>query len=89
VNQLDRPEASKIVMTAAEQLREEGRKEGRKEGRTQNQRDYLIRLLSQRFGPLPASVLADIQRADVAALDLWFDRSITAPSLDAVFANEP
>jgi predicted transposase/invertase (TIGR01784 family) len=89
VDQLGRPEASKIVMTAAEQLRQEGHKEGRKEGRKENQRDYLIRLLSQRFGELPDSFLARIQRADVVLLDRWFDRGITAPSLDAVFADEP
>jgi hypothetical protein len=85
VDQLGRPEASKIVMTAAEQLRKEGRREGHKE----NQRDYLIRLLSQRFGQLPDSLLARIQRADVTLLDRWFDRGITSPSLDAVFADEP
>jgi predicted transposase/invertase (TIGR01784 family) len=81
VDQLGRPEVSEIVMTAAEQLREEGSE--------RKQRDYLLRLLSQRFGQLPDSALARIQRADVVLLDRWFDRGITAQSLDAVFTDEP
>jgi hypothetical protein len=68
-------------MTAAERLREEGSE--------RTQRDYLIRLLSQRFGELPEPVLARIRYADVVLLDRWFDRGITAPSLDAVFVDEP
>jgi predicted transposase/invertase (TIGR01784 family) len=88
MRQAELHQASEIVMTAAEQLREEGRKEGRKEGSERNQRDYLLRLLRQRFGQLPDPVLVRIQRAEVALLDRWFDRGITAPSLDAVFAAD-
>ena len=105
VDQLGHPEASKIVMTAAEQLREEGRKqglakglakgreegrkEGREEGRAQSQRENLLTLLSRRFGPLPARFRTRVRRAELAELQRWFERGITATSLDAVFADEP
>ena len=85
VDQLGRPEASEIVMTAAEQLRQEGHKRGRE----QNQRENLLMLLSRRFGPLPAAVDARVHSAELAQLQRWFERGITAPSLDAVFADEP
>jgi predicted transposase/invertase (TIGR01784 family) len=93
LDQLRRPEVSEIVMTAAEQLREEGRKEGRKEGHKEGhkegQRENLLMLLNQRFGPLPESVLGHIRRAELAQLQRWFERGITARSLDAVFTDEP
>jgi len=75
------PEASETVMTAADQLRNEGRQ--------QTQRENVLRLLTRRFGPLPEPVLARIRRAEFALLDCWFDRGITAQSLDDVFADEP
>jgi predicted transposase/invertase (TIGR01784 family) len=83
------PEASEAAMTTAERLHEEGRKEGIKEGHEERQREDLLRLLTRRFGQLPEPVLARIRRAELALLDRWFDRGIMAPSLDAVFADEP
>jgi flagellar biosynthesis/type III secretory pathway protein FliH len=86
---LRRRRATEIVMTAAEQLHEEGRKEGHKEGREQTQRENLLVLLNRRFGPLPEQALARIRHASLAQLQDWFDRGITAQSLDAVFADKP
>jgi len=42
--------------------------------------------LRQRFGTLPAAVVARINKAGVAELDTWFDRGMTAESLDEVLA---
>jgi predicted transposase/invertase (TIGR01784 family) len=93
LEQLGHAEVSEIVMTAAEQLRREGRKEGRKEGRregrTEAQRENLLMLLDTRFGPLPEPVLSRIRHAELARLRDWFERAITAQSLDAVFADAP
>ena len=93
LDQLNHPKVSQIAMTAAEQLHEEGRKEGHKEGRKEGhkeaQRANLLLLLSRRFGPLPEPLRARVDRAALAQLDRWFDRAITAQSLDAVFVNEP
>jgi predicted transposase YdaD len=85
LDQLRHPEVSEIVMTAAEQLR----REGHKEGRTEVQRENLLLLLNRRFGPLPEPVLARVHHADLAQLREWFERGITAQSLDAVFADAP
>ena len=85
LKQLERPEVSETVMTAAEQLRDEGRKEGEE----QTQRANLLLLLNQRFGPLSELILARIRRADLAQLDRWFKCGNTAQSLDAVFADAP
>jgi hypothetical protein len=71
-------------MTIAERLRREGREQGRK----QQQREALRKLLSGRFGPLPEPALDRIRRAGLEQLDRWFDRGISADSLDAVFAKE-
>ena len=93
LDQLERPEVSEIVMTAAEQLHEEGRKEGhkegRKEGQEQRQRENLLMLLNHRFGPLPEQDLARIRRAELAQLQRWFERCLTARILDDVFTDEP
>jgi hypothetical protein len=83
LDRLGRPEVSEIVMTAAEQLREEGHKEGHE----QSQRENLLMLLNQRFGPLPEPALDRIRRAELAQLQRWFERGITAESLEAVFAD--
>jgi hypothetical protein len=72
-------------MTAAEQLHEEGHKEGRE----QSQRENLLMLLNRRFGPLPEPVLDRLRRAELGQLQQWFERGITAESLDAVFSDEP
>jgi predicted transposase YdaD len=83
------PQASEALMTIAERLRGEGRQEGRKEGREENQRENLIRLLILRFGPQSDVVLARIRRADFALMERWFERGVTASSLEAVFDDSP
>ena len=79
-------------MTAAEKLtqrvREESLQEGRQEGRKEGQVEVLLRLLSLRFGKLPAPVVQRMQEAADAELAGWTERVLTAPSLDAVFADE-
>jgi hypothetical protein len=90
-------EASEATMTTAERLHEEGFKQGFKgafqegcqEGCEEAQRENLLLLLTKRFGQLPEPILARIRDADLVLLDRWFDRGITAASLDAVFTDEP
>jgi hypothetical protein len=79
------PQASEALMTIAERFRGEGRREGREE----TQRENLTRLLILRFGPLSDMVLARIRRADFALMERWFERGVTASSLEAVFDESP
>ncbi|WP_428261220.1 DUF4351 domain-containing protein [Haliangium sp.] len=61
--------------------RVEGRKEGRKEGREEGVRAVLTRLAAQRFGPLSDEARARIEAADLATLDAWTDRLLSATSI--------
>jgi predicted transposase/invertase (TIGR01784 family) len=45
----------------------------------------LERLLAQKFGPLPDAAKARLQKASIKDLERWFERGLTADSLDAVF----
>ena len=64
---------------------EEGRKEGRKEGYGELLREQLL----QRFGELPADVMARLDEAEADTLRAWGRRVLTAGSLADVFASEP
>jgi hypothetical protein len=96
------PEDKAIIMTATQiyekikdegrkegrkEGREEGRKEGREEGRKEGREELLLRLLAQRFGKLPAKVVARIHAADSAQLDRWGERVISAATLEEIFAK--
>ena len=88
------------MLTAAEKLRREGRREGeargeargKAQGKAEGKREILLLQLRQRFGRLPAAVVARIDKAESAALDAWSSRVLTATSLDEVLGakvNEP
>ena len=49
--------------------------------------DVLLRLLEKRFGPLPSQVKDRVLRAGLSDLDLWTDRVLEAPTLEAVLAT--
>jgi predicted transposase YdaD len=61
----------------------EGKLEGRLEGQVQLLRHFLVR----RFGVLPAAVEAQINAASLEQIESWFDRSMDASSLGAVFTQ--
>ena len=63
--------------------------EGVKEGTKKGYRELLRKLLQQRFGELPADVMARLEEADADTLDAWGGRVLTAGSLADVFASEP
>jgi hypothetical protein len=48
------------------------------------QEKSLLKLLRTRFGALPDNAAAQIHAADSARLDAWFDRALTAATLDDV-----
>lgn len=55
------------------------------QGRHQGELLGLKRLLTKKFGVLAADVLTRLEAADVAQLELWFDRAWDASDLSAVF----
>jgi hypothetical protein len=72
------PEAEPILMTLAEQYRQEGREE--------TLRATLRKLLALKFGPPSPEVEARINAASVEELDRYLERVVSAPDLAAVFA---
>lgn len=68
------PEASDLVMSTAERLREEGRLEG--------QAKLLLRLLELKFGALPEGTSDRLLGASSEQIERWGDRVLTATSLD-------
>jgi hypothetical protein len=68
------------------QVVEEWRAEGRAEGRAEALRANLLRVLEVRFAAgVPAELVTAVNaQKDPATLDSWFDRALTAGSLDEV-----
>lgn len=64
---------------------QKGRQEGRQEGQQEGEARLLLRLLTRRFGELPADTVTRIQRADLPQLEAWSDRVLDARSLAEVF----
>jgi len=65
--------------------RQEGRLEGRLEGEQTGEARLLQRLLTRRFGALPADCVARIRAASSEQLERWSDRVLDAHSLTEVF----
>jgi len=67
--------------------RAEGHAEGRVEGRAQGRAEMLLELLGLRF-TVPAAVRTRVEACgDAERIRMWFDRAVTAASLDEVFAE--
>lgn len=66
------------IVTAGEILIERGRQE--------KHRELLLKLLRSRFGALPEEVVMRVNNAELAQLDVWFERGLTATALDAVLS---
>ncbi len=72
---------------------QEGRQEGevlgvargKAEGRQEGEQVLLQKLLTKRFGPLPAEVLEQLACASTEQIEAWADRVLDAASLDEVF----
>ena len=69
-----------------EQGIQQGKQEGKHEGKQEEAAKLLHRLLTRRFGPLPAWVEDRLNQAPTETLEMWADRVLDAPTLEAVFA---
>jgi predicted transposase YdaD len=58
---------------------------GKAEGRQEGEQVLLQKLLTKRFGPLPAEVLEQLACASTEQIEAWADRVLDAASLDEVF----
>lgn len=67
---------------------QKGLQQGLQQGLSQGETRVVRRLLTRRFGPLPAWVEERLQRADAAQLERWADRVLEAATLEAVFAMD-
>jgi predicted transposase YdaD len=63
----------------------EGLEQGLEQGLAQAQRRSLTKLLTRRFGLLPAAVLERIEAAEVTELDSWFDAGLEGADLASLF----
>ncbi len=72
----------------AESFRDEGRDEGRVEGRVEGRAEDILRILAVRGVPVPDEARQRITACkDLAVLDVWFERAVTATTVDAVLAE--
>jgi hypothetical protein len=72
-----------------EQGLEKGLEQGLARGRAEGAAALLERLLTQRFGPLPKTVLSKLKKASVAEVEAWADALVAAESLKQVFSATP
>ena len=64
-----------------------GEAKGKAEGKAEGKADSLKRLLTRRFGPLPAGASARIDSADIPQLDAWLDAVLDIQSLDELLTH--
>jgi hypothetical protein len=61
--------------------------EGEAKGRLEHAREMLLRLLRVRFGEIPGSTIEQMQGAELAELDRWAERVLTAATVEEIFAE--
>ncbi|MFI3222058.1 MAG: Rpn family recombination-promoting nuclease/putative transposase [Methylococcaceae bacterium] len=66
----------------------EGKLEGRQEGRQEGEMLALQKLLSKRFGAIPADITRLIASAPVESIERWLDRIIDAQQLADIFKDD-
>jgi hypothetical protein len=63
----------------------QGVKQGEKTGLLKGERLGLQRLLEIKFGPLAEDTLNQLEAADHKVLEIWYERILTASTLEAIF----
>lgn len=87
LKRLKREEETIIEKATAKGLAE-GKAEGIADGQVIALRKMVGALLHKRFGDLPAPAAQRIAQATKDELEQWFERSLDAPSLAAVFGDD-
>jgi predicted transposase/invertase (TIGR01784 family) len=93
------PEAKEAIVTAGQQLIEQGRQEGRREGLQEGRQEgreeerqrlqaLLLRMLRRRFGDaVDAQVEQRVAMASAEQLETWTERVLSATTLSELFAD--
>lgn len=85
---LDREAAWREARQAVlQEVRQEVRQEVWEEALHEGEARLLDRMLSKRFGPLPATISARLAAADIACIERWGERLLSADRLDDVFGD--
>ena len=79
------PYITSIERRGIEKGIQQGIEQGIAKGLEDHARATLRRLLTQRFGALPAIINQRIEQAPQTQLDAWLDQVISAPSLESIF----
>ena len=82
----DRLEQWALAYMAEGELK--GELKGKQEGRQEGEMLALQRLLSKRFGTLPADITRSISNASVETIERWFDMAIDAQQLSDIFKDD-
>jgi hypothetical protein len=82
-------QVEEAVMNWFETEVDRGRKDGRREGLREGEQRVLLKQLRQRFGELPAVVVARVEAADLPELDAWTERIMTASRVEDVLGVSP
>ena len=80
--------AKKYLEQGFDEARKRASEWGRVQGYNEGMRTLLLRMLRSRFGELPESVVARVESAEVAVLERWGDRVLSATTLAEVL-DEP
>ena len=67
---------------------EKGRAQGRAQGKAETLRQLVLQVLLTRFKKVSPAVEARLAAADIATLESWHQKALTARSLTAVFAAD-
>jgi hypothetical protein len=81
------PEDLRMFRSNLDTLGEVWKQQWRAEGRAEGTAHALVCLLVAKFGALAPSFHELISSADLATLESWFKRAMTAPDLSSVFAH--
>ena len=82
------PEVKEAIMTLAERWQAEGEARGLLKGKAEGKAEVLRKLLTLKFGELPAAALQLLSQADETQLERFIERLLTAETLDAVLLSQ-
>jgi hypothetical protein len=87
VTDLEEEQKMEYVSSVARVQMERTRQTSLQEGEQKGESAMLSRLLALRFGNLPQALEKRVKNADQVQIKLWFDRAVSALTLDEVFQD--